>query len=217
MNDKSKLSLLDVRNIYCVGRNYRLHAAELGNDVPTSPMIFTKPTHALVEMNDDIVVFPGSRGSVHYEAELVFAVGRTYEAGMSCDELFSAYTVGLDLTLRDVQDRLKAKGHPWLAAKGFRNSATIGRWESFSSTMAMVENDFGLRINDKEVQRGNVKDMVFDLQQIVNFVGINYGLAAGDVIYTGTPAGVGALSEGDKLEVWWADQSLGRLTVKLDS
>jgi 2-keto-4-pentenoate hydratase/2-oxohepta-3-ene-1,7-dioic acid hydratase in catechol pathway len=129
--------------------------------------------------------------------------------------LLSSFTVGLDLTLRDVQERLKSKGHPWLAAKGFRNSATLGRWKDFQGMNAMKEHDFGLRINDKEVQRGNVRDMVFDLQTIVDFIGQNYGLATGDLIYTGTPAGVGSLNEGDLLEVWWNEESLGRAQVKL--
>ncbi|RKP55119.1 FAA hydrolase family protein [Cohnella endophytica] len=215
INARHSLALDAIRNIYCVGRNYRLHAAELGNEVPTSPMIFTKPSHSAVEMNGNDLLVPSSQGSVHYEAELVFAVGNTYEAGMSCDDLFSSFTVGLDLTLRDVQDRLKAKGHPWLAAKGFRNSATLGRWLEFRSVAAMADHDFGLTINGLEVQRGNANDMVFDLQKIVDHVGGAYGLGAGDLLFTGTPAGVGALSEGDRVEVWWNESDLGSLTVKL--
>jgi fumarylpyruvate hydrolase len=206
----------DIRNIYCIGRNYRLHAAELGNEVPTSPMLFTKPTHAAISMKDGVLVVPVSQGSVHYETELVFAIGRTYEAGLNCDELISSFTVGLDLTLRDVQDKLKAKGHPWLAAKGFRNSAPLGRWLRYPGIDGMSAHDFGLRINGKEVQRGNVRDMVFGLQKIVDFVGQTYGLAEGDLLYTGTPAGVGSLNEGDTLDVWWNEESLGKGQVKLE-
>lgn len=216
MTVKSSFLNSDVRNIYCVGRNYRLHAAELGNEVPTSPMLFTKPSHAAVAMVDGILELPHSQGSVHYEAEVVFAVGRTYEAGLSYDDLITSFTVGLDLTLRDVQESLKAKGHPWLAAKGFRNSAPLGRWRSYPGAEVLNELEFGLTINDKEVQRSSIRDMVFDLQQIVDYVGQAYGLAAGDLIFTGTPAGVGSLSEGDKLEVWWNNESVGRATVKLD-
>lgn len=216
MNTQARMKLTDIRNIYCVGRNYRLHAAELGNEVPTSPMIFTKPTHAAVQMRGEALVLPGSQGKVHYEAELVFAVGRMYESGMSCDELFTSYTVGLDLTLRDLQEQIKASGKPWLPAKGFRSSATLGEWLSYPGETAMTEYDFGLRINGNEVQRGNVRDMVYSLQQIVDYVGRNYGLGAGDLIYTGTPAGVGSLNEGDKLEVWWSERILGESTVKLE-
>jgi 2-keto-4-pentenoate hydratase/2-oxohepta-3-ene-1,7-dioic acid hydratase in catechol pathway len=211
-----QLAPAHIRNIFCVGRNYRLHAAELGNDVPSSPMIFTKPTHALLEMKDNALAVPASQGSVHYEAELVFAIGRTYEKGILCDELLSLFTVGLDLTLRDVQEKLKQKGHPWLAAKGFRNSATIGKWKPFPGVEAMQAHDFGLRINDREVQRGNVSEMVFDLQRIVDHIGINYGLSAGDVIYSGTPAGVGPLNDGDLMEVWWNEESLGRSLVRME-
>lgn len=215
LNTRPPELTVDIRNIYCVGRNYRLHAAELGNEVPASPMIFTKPTHAAIPMNSDILGVPGSQGLVHYEVEVVFAVGRNYESGISCDELINSYTVGLDLTLRDVQDTLKAKGQPWLAAKGFRNSAPLGRWMSYPGIESLAVQEFGLVINDKEVQRGSLKDMVFNLQQLVDFIGHNYGLAAGDLIFTGTPAGVGSLNEGDQLSVWWDEESVGRATVKL--
>ncbi|MFC5405230.1 fumarylacetoacetate hydrolase family protein [Cohnella soli] len=213
MNDLTAFSLSNIRNIYCVGRNYRLHAAELGNDVPTVPMIFTKPSHAAFAMDGGELGIPGARGSVHYEAELVFAIGRAFEPGIDCDDLIAGFTVGLDLTLRDVQDALKAKGHPWLAAKGFPNSATFGRWLPFPGAKAMEAHEFGLTINGNEAQRGNTKDMVFSLRQIVDFVGTEYGLGAGDVIYTGTPAGVGSLKDGDSLDVWWDGASVGRSTV----
>jgi fumarylpyruvate hydrolase len=211
----SPMRLNDIRNIYCVGRNYRLHAAELGNEVPSSPMLFTKPSHAACAMDEGLLMIPGAQGAVHYEAELVFAVGRSYEEGMRCDELFSQFTVGLDLTLRDVQDRLKAKGHPWLAAKGFRNSAPLGEWRMFPGSDALENHDFGMRINGKEVQRGNIRDMVFGVQELAEFVGRTYGLSAGDLLFTGTPAGVGSLHNGDELEVSWNEESVGRATVKL--
>lgn len=207
--------LNDIRNIFCVGRNYRLHAAELGNEVPSTPMLFTKPTHAACVMDEGLLKIPGSQGAVHYEAELVFAVGRSYEKGISCNELFSQFTVGLDLTLRDVQDRLKAKGHPWLAAKGFLNSAPLGDWRLFPGLDALKSHDFGMRINGKEVQRGNIRDMVFGVQELADFVGTTYGLSAGDVLFTGTPAGVGTLHDGDELDVWWNEESVGRAKVKL--
>jgi 2-keto-4-pentenoate hydratase/2-oxohepta-3-ene-1,7-dioic acid hydratase in catechol pathway len=213
MGENKELGLTSIRNIYCVGRNYRLHAAELGNAVPDSPMIFTKPSHSAISMDGGSLPLPSGRGSIHYEAELVFAVGRPYEAGIRCDELFTAYTVGLDLTLRDVQDRLKEKGHPWLAAKGFRNSAALGRWLAYPGSAAIDAGAFGLRLNGREVQRGRTGDMVFGLQQLADFVAEAYGLGPGDLLFTGTPAGVGALSEGDLLEVDWEGASLGKLTA----
>ncbi|XID95486.1 fumarylacetoacetate hydrolase family protein [Paenibacillaceae bacterium WGS1546] len=214
--NESAFNKNELRNIYCVGRNYRLHAAELGNEVPTSPMIFTKPTHAAAAMSGGELVVPGSQGSVHYETELVFAVGRAYESGIRCEDLIAAFTVGLDLTLRDVQDRLKAKGHPWLPAKGFRNSAAFGRWLPFSGFSAIEGRDFALTINGKEVQRGNVRDMVFDVPTLVEFVGARYGLGPGDVLFTGTPAGVGTLNDGDRLETRWGEEIIGSVTAKMD-
>lgn len=99
-----------IRNIYCVGRNYGLHAAELGNDIPEEPMIFTKPTHALTPMNGSVIELPGDRGEVHYEAELVPHIGRKYEQGLTVDQLVDRMALGIDFTLRDVQTIIKKRG-----------------------------------------------------------------------------------------------------------
>jgi fumarylpyruvate hydrolase len=207
----------DIRNVYCVGRNYRLHAAEMGNAVPTSPMLFTKPSHAAIALSgeESPLLLPSGSGSVHYEAELVFYATRDYEPGIKVDDLYGAFTVGLDLTLRDVQDKLKAKGHPWLEAKGFRNSAPLGRWLEFPGLDALSQAEFGLTMNGRETQRGHVRDMVFGLRELTEFVGRAYGIGAGDLLFTGTPEGVGALSDGDELELWWGETTVGRGKVSL--
>jgi fumarylpyruvate hydrolase len=207
---------MDIRNVFCVGRNYRLHAAELGNEVPSSPMIFLKPSHAAISLSGGILAIPGSQGAVHYEAELVLAAARPFERGISPDDLFSHMTVGLDLTLRDVQDQIKAKGHPWTPAKGFRNSAPLGRWLPFPGTTELAKRDFTLRLNGQEVQRGNVQDMVFGIAELSEFVGVRYGFGAGDILFTGTPAGVGSLAAGDELELAWGEQPLGSAKVSLE-
>ncbi|MFC4779249.1 fumarylacetoacetate hydrolase family protein [Paenibacillus sp. GCM10023252] len=204
-----------IRNIYCIGRNYRLHALELGNEVPKSPMVFTKPTHALASMNGGAVTLPGDRGEVHFELELVIRIGRDYEPGMAPDELIDGMTLGLDLTLRDVQSKLKEKGHPWLDAKGFKNSATLGEWLPYPGAEALQEQDFVLVRNGVEAQRGNVRDMIFPTQQLIHHIGTRFGLGAGDIIYTGTPAGVGALQDGDVLDMLWGDSSAGGCTISL--
>ncbi|MBN2983176.1 fumarylacetoacetate hydrolase family protein [Cohnella algarum] len=203
-----------IRNIYCVGRNYRLHAAELGNAVPERPMIFTKPTHAAVPWEREAAL-PGSQGSVHYEAELVLLFAKPYEPGVSLDDVVSHFTVGLDFTLRDVQDGIKAKGYPWLPAKGFKNSAGLGAWLPFPGTAELAEKDFSLRIGGTEVQRGNVRDMVFGLDELSAFVAAHYGLGPGDALFTGTPAGVGRVSDGDELTLLWAEESVGSAVVRL--
>lgn len=196
------ISKQDIRNIYCVGRNYRLHAAELGNAVPEAPMIFTKPTHALVPWNGEVAL-PGDSGSVHYEAELVLYMAEPYQADRPLDEQISHFTVGLDFTLRDVQDRIKAKGYPWLEAKGFRHSAAVGNWLPYPGLEELSSGDFTLRLNGREVQRGNIKDMVFSIGELAAFVDSRFGLGAGDLLYTGTPAGVGELHSGDRLVLEW--------------
>jgi len=203
-----------VRNIYCVGRNYRLHAAELGNAVPETPMIFTKPTHALAPWQGEVSL-PASFGAVHYEAELVLFMGGPYRPDRPLDEQISHFTVGLDFTLRDVQDKLKAQGYPWLEAKGFKRSAGIGRWLPYPGYAELADRDFTLLLNGKEVQRGNVKQMVFGFEQLAAFVGDRFGLGEGDLLFTGTPAGVGALASGDRLVLQWDGQTLGDAVVAL--
>jgi fumarylpyruvate hydrolase len=205
-----------IRNVYCVGRNYRAHAAELGNDVPDTPMIFTKPTHALVSLASESVTLPAAKGGVHYEGELVLHVGKPYTKGISVDDLIDQFALGIDFTLRDVQSELKKKGEPWLPAKGFLGSAPISDFLPFPGTATLEQTDFQLLKNGKAVQTGNVKNMIFDLQTIVDFIAVNFGLGEGDVIYTGTPEGVGPVREGDHLELFWGQQTLGAITIKTE-
>ncbi|MEX2461865.1 MAG: fumarylacetoacetate hydrolase family protein [Paenibacillaceae bacterium] len=207
--------LENIRNVYCVGRNYALHAAELGNAIPASPMIFMKPSHALVEMKGQSIQLPGNQGEIHYEAELVLHIGKPYEKGIQVDELVDSFALGIDFTLRDVQNELKKKGHPWLAAKGFLRSAAIGRFFPFIGEQAMKHTDFSLLKNEIEVQHGNTSNMIFDLQAIVDFCAANYGLSAGDLIYTGTPAGVGSVANGDVLRLLWGIEQAGVCKIQM--
>lgn len=202
-------------NIYCVGRNYRLHALELGNEVPTSPMIFTKPTHALRETDGGVLTIPHDRGAVHFELELVLRIGSSYRTGMPLEQAVDGFTLGLDLTLRDVQSELKAKGHPWLAAKGFKGSATVGKWLPFTSSEQLIQGQFKLLRNGETAQIGQPKDMIFSFEQLVRYIDEQYGLGEGDLIYTGTPAGVAALNHGDWLEMQWNEQKLGSCFVEV--
>ncbi|WP_018132278.1 fumarylacetoacetate hydrolase family protein [Effusibacillus pohliae] len=206
---------MEIRNIFCVGRNYRLHAEELGNEVPKSPMIFAKPTHALAEASGQTIQLPGDRGEVHYEAELVIRIGKPYQHGMTVDQLVDHLALGIDFTLRDVQSELKKKGHPWLPAKGFRNSAVLTSFREFPGEQACKQTDFSLRKNGQQVQRGNISDMLFDLQTVIDFIASHFGLGEGDIIYTGTPAGVGPVANGDRLQLLWGDEVLGECVIKL--
>ena len=206
---------ISFQNIYCVGRNYGKHAAELGNSVPESPMIFMKPTHAISVLEEGILEVPGTEGDVHYETELVVRIGQTYEKGLQAETIISHYALGLDLTLRDVQTVLKEKQHPWLRAKGFRHSAPITAFTPFEGLDALLHTAFSLRINQEERQRGSLSEAIFGLQVLVDHIGQHYGLGEGDLIFTGTPAGVGKLENGDELELYWNDRSAGRGQVRL--
>lgn len=202
-----------IRNVYCVGRNYRLHAEELGNEVPTSPMIFLKPSHAAVPFSTDSLVLAANQGEIHYEAELVVRIGRDYERGLSAEQLVDGVALGIDFTLRDVQSVLKKKGHPWTAAKGFKNSAPVTDFLPFPGDQGWLDNEFALLKNDQQVQLGSTRNMIFSLETIIEHIGETYGLSAGDIIFTGTPEGVGPVVAGDTFELIYAGQSLGTCRI----
>jgi 2-keto-4-pentenoate hydratase/2-oxohepta-3-ene-1,7-dioic acid hydratase in catechol pathway len=205
----------EIRNIYCVGRNYVAHAKELNNEVPTSPFLFLKPTHAYVEANGEEIYLPGNRGSVHFETELVIRIGRQYEAVMKADEVIDSMGIGIDFTLREVQSELKKKGFPWLLAKGFPNSAVVSKFVAFPGIDAIKKSDFMLVKNGGKVLQGNSQNMIFDLQTIVDFTARNFGLGEGDIIFTGTPEGVGQVTDGDHLSLVWDHNVLGECLIKL--
>lgn len=202
-------------NIYCVGRNYKLHAEELGNSVPTSPMIFSKPTHALAFANGSVVPLPKDQGEIHHELELVLQVGKDYHPGIGVDELIDLMGLGIDFTLRDVQNELKKKGHPWLLAKGFKNSAILTELQPFPGVKECQKLQFTLLKNGETVQTGNITEMIFDLQTLIDFIGKHFGLTKGDLIYTGTPAGVGPVASGDRLQFFLSEDTLGECTLEL--
>lgn len=205
-----------IRNVYCVGRNYRLHAAELGNEVPDEPMIFMKPSHALVPLSGQTIHVPFRPGELHYEAELVLHIGRNYEQGMRAEELIDQVALGIDFTLRDLQSVLKKKGHPWLPAKGFLQSAPVTAFHPVADAGNLGETSYTLDINGKEVQRGCTVDMIFDFQVLIEYCAQHYGLGKGDLLFTGTPAGVGAVTDGDHFTLKFGGATWGEFTVKYD-
>lgn len=205
-----------INNIYCVGRNYAAHAKELQNEVPSSPMLFSKPTHALVKGDGQEVLFPGDRGSIHFETEVVLKIGKPYEKGIKADEIVDSMAIGIDFTLRDVQSELKKKGHPWLLAKGFPNSALVSKFIPFPGVEEMKKIDFSLVKNGETVQQGNIGNMIFDFQTVIDFTAQNFGLGEGDLIYTGTPEGVGKVKDKDHLTLLWGYSILGECYIKLD-
>lgn len=204
-----------IGNIYCIGRNYKLHALELGNEVPDEPMVFTKPTHSAAPMDGGVIQLPGQAGEVHFELEVVLHMGESCGSGIPLENSISAMTLGLDLTLRDVQSKLKAKGHPWLPAKGFKGSAPLGQWIPFPGLEPLQAHHFTLLRNDEVAQRGCPSDMLFGVPELLSFIDSHFGLGPGDIIFTGTPAGVAALKDGDRLEAFWGQDRLGHCSVSL--
>jgi len=202
----------EIRNLYCVGRNYAMHAAELGNAVPEEPMIFLKPTHAALPFAG-VIAMPAGVGEVHHETELIIRIGAEYAPGKSVDELVDGVAYGIDFTLRDVQNVLKSKGHPWTKAKGFLRSAPMTPFRPFPGVEELAKKQFSMQINGRVVQQGSIRDMIFNLQTIVDYVASKYGLGPGDVIFTGTPAGVGPVQEGDVLTLFENDEELGKATI----
>ncbi|WP_280770041.1 fumarylacetoacetate hydrolase family protein [Salipaludibacillus daqingensis] len=202
-----------MKNIYCVGRNYKKHADELGNAVPDYPMIFSKPSHSLVKAKGQEIKLPSNSGRIDYEVELVFQLNRSYEKGMSANDCISQMAVGVDFTLREVQNELKKKGHPWLLAKGFPNAALVTDFFPFLGMDKVHGSTFTLDINGNQVQKGDPKQMIFSLDVLLDYFHDHVGLAAGDLLFTGTPEGVGEVHNGDKLEMFFNEDFKGRAII----
>lgn len=188
-------------NIFCVGRNYVDHAKELGNAVPESPVIFMKPRTALLPANTSLP-YPTFSNDVHYEAELVLKIcksGKNINI-QNANEYFNEITVGIDFTARDIQANLKNKGLPWEKAKAWDGSAVVGNWISLTKEMLANSIDFSMTKNNTVVQKGNNNEMLFSFDAIIADISTYFSIEEGDLIFTGTPAGVGACVTGDIFE-----------------
>ncbi|MCL6452552.1 MAG: fumarylacetoacetate hydrolase family protein [Alicyclobacillus sp.] len=205
-----------VRNIYCVGRNYRDHATELGNAVPTEPMLFGKWTHAMVPCGGELRL-PKGRTNIHHELELVLWLQRPYEPGTEWTEYVGGIALGLDLTDRDAQSRLKAAGQPWEDAKSFRGSGVVTDFYPVVDWAALLDTPFALEKNGAVVQEGRAAEMVFPFAQLLHHVGSRYGFGPGDLLFTGTPAGVGPLFPGDALRLLVDGDLWGTCTVSQEA
>lgn len=204
-----------IRNIFCVGRNYVAHVAELQNEVPTEPMFFMKPTHAAVfTETSPVLQLPKDQGTIHHEIELVVQLKQDYDGTLPLEELLGSVCLGLDLTLRDVQSVAKQKGLPWLAAKGFRNSAILSREVPFHGQAWWDHLHFHLLKNGQMQQAGAADCMIYPLSELLAFCHQHYGLKQGDILFTGTPAGVGPLHADDTLELYLEDELLGSLCIE---
>jgi len=192
---------LTAGKLICVGRNYAAHAAEMGNDVPESPMIFLKPASAITPDGSDIVI-PERSSDVHHEIELVAAIGlggKDIREANARDHV-AGYAVGLDMTARDIQASAKKEGHPWTVAKGFDTFAPLGMFVPARAVLDPQSLKLRLEVNGEVRQEGRTSDMLFPVAQLVAFCSSIMTLEPGDLIYTGTPEGVGPVVPGDILE-----------------
>lgn len=207
---------MNIKNIFCVGRNYQKHAEELGNSVPDQPMIFSKPTNSIVLAQGQEISYPFSDGEIHYEIEAVLFVKESpKEEEFNVSDVISHIGLGIDLTKRDVQTKLKEKGYPWLLAKGFKNATILTDFWSFPGEEDCKGTDFSLTKNGHIVQKGNVSHLIFPFETLLRYIHQHFGLEKGDIIFTGTPEGVGPISHGDFFEMWWGEERKGGFKVKM--
>lgn len=186
--------------IICIGRNYAEHAKELNNPVPSQPVVFMKPPSALL-VNNKPFYYPEFTQDLHHEVEVVLKIGKNgrHVQREFARDYIEEIGLGIDFTARDLQSELKAKGKPWELAKGFDGSAVLGGFVP-ASQVNLNAIEFELKKNGAVVQKGNTKDMLFSFEDIIVFVSQYFKLQMGDLIYTGTPPGVGPVQIGDRLE-----------------
>lgn len=201
--------------IICIGRNYAAHAKELNNPLPAEPVIFMKPDTALIENNQPFY-YPDFTQDLHHEVEIVLRIckqGKHIEEKFA-NKYYDKIGIGIDFTARDLQDKCKAKGLPWERAKAFDGSAPLGRFIDKSDIKDLNNLNFHLLLNGNEVQKGCTADLIFSFDRVVSEISRFVTLRTGDLIYTGTPEGVGPVKVGDKLEAFIENQQLLSFEIK---
>ncbi len=198
-----------------VGRNYADHIKELSNEVPDEPVIFFKPETALITRNQPFF-YPSFSNDVHYEVEIVVKISKH---GKNIEEQFAhkyynQIGVGIDFTARDYQAKAKSKGLPWTLAKGFNGSAPISGFKSLSDFKDIQDINFHLLLNDETVQSGNTKLMIYNVAFVVSYISQFIMLKKGDLIFTGTPKGVGPVKVGDNLKAYIEEEKLLDFNVR---
>ncbi len=201
--------------IICIGRNYTEHAKELNNPLPEEPLFFMKPDTALLIRNRPFYI-PDFSNEIHYETELVIKISKN---GKNIQEKFAhnyydKITLGIDFTARDIQKKCKEKGHPWEIAKAFDNSAPISTFIPVSELKERENIKFHMDLNGKRVQTGNSRDMIFSFEKIISYVSKFIYLKMGDIIFTGTPAGVGKVNIGDRITAYLEERKMLDFMIK---
>ena len=197
--------------IICIGRNYSEHAKELKNELPDKPIVFIKPQTALLKDNKPFYIPEWSK-DLHYETEIVLKISKQgkYVEEKFASKYYSEVTVGIDFTARDLQAQQKAKGLPWEIAKAFDHSAVLGEFRK----PKFKNINFSMNLNGVEVQKGNTGDVIFSFEKIIAYASQFFTLQQGDLIFTGTPAGVGPVKIGDRLEGFLEDEKVFDFEVK---
>ena len=201
--------------IICIGRNYREHAKELSNPVPTDPIFFMKPDSSILLGNRPFFL-PEFSSEIHHELEVVVKISRL---GKHIEKKFAhryyyEITAGIDFTARDIQAKCKKEGLPWEIAKAFDSSAVVGKFLSLPLTGDINNLNFSLKINDKTVQQGNTADMLFNVDTLISYISQFNTLKIGDILFTGTPAGVGPVHINDRLEGFIEEKKVFDFKVK---
>lgn len=201
--------------IICIGLNYRKHAIEMGWPIPEKPVVFLKPDSALLKNNKPFFL-PGFSDNIHYEVEVVIKISKLGK-GISAKfapRYYDEVTLGIDITARDIQSRQAKNGMPWELSKCFDGAAPIGTFVPADSVKDMNDLDFRLEINGKIVQKSNTSDMIFNINEIVEYVSRYFTLKTGDLIFTGTPSGVGQLKKNDNLVAYLGDNQVMDFLIK---
>lgn len=201
--------------IICIGRNYTEHIKELENERPTDPVIFLKPDTAIL-LNKQPFFIPDFSNDVHYEVEILVKINKVgkYIDKKFAHKYYNEIGLGIDFTARDLQNKLKEKGLPWEKAKAFDGAAVIGNWIPVSEIKEVNNINFSLHKNDELVQTGNTSHMLWKIDELIEYISKYFTLKIGDIIFTGTPAGVGKVFANDKLKGFIENTQIFSITVK---
>ena len=201
--------------IICIGRNYKDHIKELNNEIPESPVIFLKPDTSLLNKNKPFFI-PSFSNKIEYEVEVLIRINRIgkHIKKNFAHKYYNEVGLGVDFTARDIQNTLKTKGLPWEKSKGFDNSALVGEWLSKKNLPSLNELNFRLEKNGKIVQSGFTKDMIWNIDQLIVEISKFFTLKIGDLIFTGTPSGVGIIEVNDGLKGYLEDSLIFSIKIK---
>jgi 2-keto-4-pentenoate hydratase/2-oxohepta-3-ene-1,7-dioic acid hydratase in catechol pathway len=201
--------------IICIGRNYAEHAKELNNPLPKVPVFFLKPDTCLIQKNQPFF-YPDFSNDIHYETEIVVRINKLgkHIQKKFAHTYYSEIGIGIDFTARDLQQKCKENGLPWEISKAFDNAAPISKFLNIENFKDVQNINFHLDINGKTVQIGNTKDMIFSIDDIIEYVSQFITLRIGDLIFTGTPSGVGAVKIGDQLHAFIENDSMLKVDIK---